>query len=287
MKQYFNYFKWLFIFVAVLAIAYGGIRISRTTTVVERTNEECLTEERVFDYGDVLTDKEEQELRELIAQRQQQAGCDIVLITLNESLKEYAREREADVPYDEFVRVFAEEFYDTNGFGYNKPIGDGVLLVDNWFREDDGKIYTWFCAVGKADEMYTSSRVDGVLDAVYEYVEENPYKAYKAYINQVYYDMSGKLFDMSQVPAMLPFGIALIVMLVFVLIHWTSKKGRKTVVATTYVNGGRPHMNNQQDILVNKVVTKRRIQTSSGSGGSGGGGGRSHGGHHGGGGRSR
>ncbi len=288
MKQYLNYFKWLFGIVVILAVVYLGLFIADTQRSVERTNEACRTEERVFDYGEVLSETEEQKLRKLIAKREKSAGCDIVLVTLNESLKEYARQREEDVPYNEFVRVYAEEFYDTNGFGYNQPIGDGVLLVDNWFREDDGRVYTWFTAVGAADEKYTSARTERLLDDVYEYIESNPYKAYKAYIDRVYYDMTGKAAVTEELPAALPFGAAVVAMLIFIVMHWKSRKGKKTVLATTYVNGGRPHMNRREDILVNKVVTKRRIQTDSGSGGGGrSGGGRSHGGHHGGGGRSR
>lgn len=291
MKQYLNYFKWLFGAVGILAVIYViFLLVNLSQKPGERTNEACLTEERVFDYGDVLTDAEEEKLRSLIAQRESQAGCDIVLVTLNESLKDYAREKEADVPYEEFVRVYAEEFYDENGFGYNEPIGDGVVLVDNWYREDDGKIYTWFCAVGAADEFYSYSRIQNVLDAVYRYIENDPYKAYEAYVNQVYYDMTGKSSDMVQVPGIYLFLIALIAMVIFVAVHWNYKKGKKTVVATTYVNGGRPRMNRREDVLVDKRVTKRRIQTSSSSGGGhrgGGGGSHSHGGHHGGGGRSR
>ena len=288
MKQYFNYFKGLFAVLAVLLIAYIGILTGNAFQAKERTNGECLTDERVFDYGDVLTDKEEQKLRDLIARREKKIGCDIVLITLNESLKEYAREKEADVPYEEFVRVYAEDFYDSNKFGYNKPVGDGVLLVDNWFREDNGKIYTWFCAVGAADEKYDSYRIDKLLDDVYEYIEIDPYEAYRAYVNAVYYDMAGKA-SWPELPPFLAFLAGLVSMLVFIAIHWRSKKGKKTVVASTYVNGGRPRMNRREDELINKVVTKRRIETSSsGSGGrSGGGGSHSHGGHHGGGGRSR
>lgn len=287
MKQYLNYFKWIFGIIGVLAVVYAGLCIRDAADLGERTNTECMTEERVFDYGEVLTDEEEQKLRELIAQREVEAGCDIVLVTLNESLKEYARQKEANVPYNEFVRVYAEEFYDTNGFGYNQPIGDGVLLVDNWFREDDGRIYTWFCAVGAADEIYTGSKIDRLLDDVYQYVETDPYQAYKAYIDRVYYDMSGKTSNIPQIPMSYSFGAAVLAMVVFIAVHWKSKKGKKTVVATTYVNGGRPQMRKREDVFINKVVTKRRIQTDSGSGGRSGGGGRSHGGHHGGGGRSR
>ncbi|NLL77980.1 MAG: TPM domain-containing protein [Clostridiales bacterium] len=289
MKQYFLYFKWLFAITALLGLIYAGtLTLHSAARAGERENTECLTSERVFDYGNVLSDKEENKLRELIAKREKQTGCDIVIVTLNESLKEYARDREPDVSYEEFVRVYAEEFYDENKFGYDKPIGDGVLLVDNWFREDNGKIYTWLCTVGKADEKYGSALVDHLLDNVYRYVEKNPYKAYKTYVNEVYHDMTGTGEITAFLPYWLPFVLSVVIALIFIAVHWSYKKGKKTTLATTYVSGGEPGMNRKEDTLINKVVTKRHIERSSESGGGIGSGGSSGGGgHHGGGGHSR
>ncbi len=286
MKQYFRYFRWLFAFTVVMALCYGGICLLHSMqTKPERTNQESLTSQRVFDYGDVLSDEEEEKLSRLIAKREKQTGCDIVLVTLNESLKEYAREKEAHVPYHEFVRVYAEEFYDYHAFGYDKPIGDGVLLVDNWFREDDGRIYTWLTTVGKAKDKYTSARTDHLLDEVYRYIEKDPYLAYQAYINGFYHDMAGSGLFTFSLPYWLPAAAALLSMIGFVALHWSGKKGEKTVVPSTYVNGS-PQIYKREDVFINKIVTRRHIQRSNGgSGGSSAG--RSHGGHHGGGGHSR
>ena len=106
MKQYLHYFRWLFVAAAILVVLYLWLLWENHILLGggERRNEECRTQERVFDYGDVLTEEEEEELRGLIAETEKRTCCDIVLVTLNESLKEYAREQEPDVPYREFVR---------------------------------------------------------------------------------------------------------------------------------------------------------------------------------------
>ncbi len=288
MRQYIRYFRWIFIVTGTLAVIYAGLNLLHgTKSFPDRANEECLTGQRVFDYGDVLSEAEEEKLANLIAKREKQTGCDIVLVTLNESLKEYAREKEPRVPYEEFVRVYAEDFYDSNAFGYDRPIGDGVLLVDNWYRESDGRVYTWLTAVGRADEKYTAARIDHLLDNVYRYVEKDPYRAYKTYIDCFYHDMSGGGVFSFELPYWLPLAAAALSMVIFVIVHWSYKKGKKTVVPTAYVNGS-PQMYRREDVFINKIVTKRHIERSSGgSGGSGGGGGGSHGGHHGGGGHSR
>lgn len=287
-RNYIKYFKWLFIITGILVLFFiGSIILKAASGSGTRQNTECTTDERVFDYGDVLTDAEEGMLTELIAKREKQTGYDIVLVTLNESLKEYAAQIEPGVAYDEFVRVYAEEFYDDNKFGFNKPIGDGVLLVDNWFREDDGMIYTWLCTVGNAETRLGSQGVEHILDAVYEYVEQDPYLAYEAYVN-TFYDSVPHINDYSAFfPTSISFKIALAAAAIFILIHIGFNKGKKTTMATTYVNGGKPRMKRKEDTFLNKTVTRRHIERSSGSSGSGSRGGSSGGGRHGGGGRSR
>ena len=195
MKEYFRYFKWLYVILGLLLLILlilnaGQWGIAKAVNY-QRTNQQCMTEERVFDYGDVLSGKEEEKLRKLIAKREKQTGCDIVIITLNESLKEYASELEPGVSYDEFVRVYAEHFWEDNKMGYDVPDGDGVVLVDNWYREDDGNIYTWMCTTGRAKSAYSDVAVDHILDNVYRYIETNPYKAYKTFVNDFYHDMIG------------------------------------------------------------------------------------------------
>ena len=286
MKEYFHYFKWPYIILAVFALLVGilsaGHLVTGRAANFQRTNTECSTTERVFDYGDVLTDKEEDKLRKLIAKREAQTGCDIVLVTLQESLKDYARAIDPNVRYDEFVRIYAEEFYENSNFGYNKANGDGVIMVDNWYREDDGRIYTWFCTTGKVKDAYSDADIDHILDNVYRYVEGNPYRAYKTYVNDFYHDMLGLGVFHMNVPNWAPWIAGIISSVIFILFNWKGKKGVKTTTATTYVGGRQPRFRVREDRFMRKFVTQRKIETSSGgghgSGRSGGGGGGSHGG---------
>lgn len=291
MREYFRYFKWLYIIFAVLLLLYGfltaGHSILASAADYKRTNTECTITERVFDYGDVLTDKEEEKLRQLIAKREKQTGCDIVLVTLKESLKDYAREIDPSVTYDKFVKIYAEEFYEEHNFGYNKSNGDGVILVDNWFREDDGRIYTWFCTTGKVKSAYSAEDIDHILDNVYRYVERNPYRAYKTYVNDFYHDMIGINMIHMNVPGTVPWFIGIITAGIFVLINWKSKKGAKTTTASTYVDGMEPQFRVREDRFLRKSVVHHKIESSSSGGSHGGGHSGGGGGSHGGGGHSR
>lgn len=291
MREYFRYFKWIYIVLAAVVLLLGllsaGHSVIAGAADYRRANGECTTTERVFDYGDVLSDKEEDKLRKLIARREKQTGCDIVLITLNESLKEYAREIDPYVSYEEFVRIYAEQFYEEHNFGYNRPDGDGVLLVDNWYREDNGRIYTWFCTTGKVKDAYTDVEIDHILDNVYRYVENNPYRAYRTYINDFYHDMLGLQIFNLYVPASVPWIAGLISSVIFALVNWRAKRGAKTTTALTYVDGMEPHFRVREDRFLRKSVVQHKIQSSSGGGGGGHSGGGGGGGSHGGGGHSR
>lgn len=291
MREYFRYFKWLYIVLAAAAllavVLHAGHWALAKAADYQRTNTECVTEERVFDNADVLTDKEEEKLRSLIAKREKQTGCDIVLVTLNESLKEYARAVEPGVISEEYVRVYAEQRWENDGFGYDRPDGDGVMLVDNWSREDDGMIHTWLCTTGRAMDAYYVEDVDHLLDNVYRYVEKNPYRAYRTYVNDFYHDMMGWNVSHLTVPGFVPWLAGIIAAVIFAAINWRSKEGKKTTTATTYVAGREPVFRVSQDRFLRKTVTQRKIQTSSGGHGGGGGSHGGGGGHHGGGGHSR
>lgn len=295
MKEYFRHFRFLFLAFGIVAIlgVFSYIKYCiENSAPLGRTNTECTTEERVFDYADVLTDEEEDKLREQIAEREEQIQADIVLVTLNESLKEYARSYDSSAEYSEFTMIYADNFYEEHNFGYNKPIGDGVLLLDNIYREDDGRVYTWMCTTGKAEDKYSVGMIDHILDVFYENVDTNPYIAYRDFVDNVYYDLADK--PEVTVAQNYPYvGVAAIAAIVYILINLSMQKGTKTVNTRTYVNGGQPNYRRKEDMFIRKNVTSRTIETSSGGGGgssSSGGGGHhtSSGGHsHGGGGHSR
>lgn len=283
MREYFRYFRWLYIIFAAVLLIFGfltaGHAIAADAAYYDRTNEACTTEERVFDYGDVLTDKEEDKLRTLIDKRQKQTGCDIVLVTLNESLEEYTKAMNSNVSYDQFVKIYAEQFYDEHNFGYNQPDGDGIILVDNWYREDDGRIYSWLYNEGKVKNAYSDADLNSLMDNVYRYVESNAYRAYKAYVNDFYHGMIGMNAMTVNIPRWVAFIIGIISSVIFVMYHWRTKKGKKTTMATTYVEGMEPSFSVLEDRFLRKSVVKHKIKSDSsgGSHGSGRGAGNSGG----------
>lgn len=290
-RKFFFYFRYYFIVIAVLAVILVFRSLGKGKEEYVRSNPDCTTTERVFDYADVLSDEEEQKLRELIAQSEQKTGCDIVLVTLNQSLKEYAKGYEDRLGYLEpyqYVMVYADNFYDENNFGFNRAHGDGVLLLDNWYREEDGRIYSWLSTCGRAETRFSDSMIDSLLDDALENVDSDPYGAYSAYVKIFTRQMTGQKV---QIPVWAVLLASAFATAFYVFAHLSDNKGKKTVNAMTYVaQGASTRITRREDIFLRRSVSKRKIETNSGNGGGGGGGGHhvsSGGVSHGGGGHSR
>lgn len=294
MKQYFSYFKWLFLILAVMAVLTGLVGVGHMLSGSYVRSNNQAPSQRVYDYADVLSDWEEEQLAELIEKRQSQIGCDIVLVTIEESvLDKYGYTQNTDANWEDAMMQYADDFYDANGFGFNKSFeGDGVLLLDNWYEGENGSEKgSWLSTSGRVYAHYSWSMINKVLDDVYDEVEFSPYRAYRKYIEDVYKEMSGKNSKIQLNPFLL-FAGALVAAGIFISTHLKSKEGKKTTVASTYVENGSVRFAVQKDELVNKFVTSRVIPRNTGSGGSshsGGAGGHrsSSGASHGGGGRRR
>lgn len=244
-------------------------------TAEERTNTECLSEQRVFDYADVLTDKQEKKLEKLIAKREKQVGIDIAVVTICEDVgSDY---------YNIRTKEFAEDFYTYYKFGWDKPVGDGALFVDNWYETQWGA-ESWFTTSGRVTDFYTDSMVNTIIDRVLEYDNVSPYYAYKLWVNTVAMDMCSLNILNLYLSDKVILIIAVVITGIFVLCNAKAKRGKKTTHMDTYVNSGDMNMHVQEDQFLSKSVTKTKIQSSSG-GGHGGGGHRGGGGFGGGGGR--
>lgn len=258
---------------------------------------------RVFDYGDQLTDAEEAELEEYIHKAEQATCCDIVIVTLNESLANFAPEYKANysmtITPDKYVMVYADKFWEDNKFGYDAPqvldgttnTGDGVLLVDNVFREPEtNRIYTWMCTTGIVEDKFSSSMIDSTLDAFYERIEYNYLGACKDFVDKFcdYMSVGGYVHIPRFGANMLPYLVGALILLFYFLKNRKQKAAAVTTTNETYIVGNQPNFVRNEDIFLHKEVTKRYNPPSSSSGGGGGGHHSSGGGgSHGGGGHSR
>ena len=290
MKKFVQIFKIPIIIFAVffvVGIICKIITDNRPKVEFVRNNTQCTTKERVFDYADKLTDEEEEALKAKIKETEQLCGIDIVVVTLDETLEDYAKSYEGIIGYVEpyeYTMVFADNFYDENMFGFDKPHGDGIIFVDNWYRESDGGVYSWLSTSGRAMDGLTTDTVESILDMALDYVEDDPAYAYNYLVELVadYMDPTSTLG--SELGGGISVLIGLVVGLIFFLVNRGGKKGKKTVDSKAYVKSEKANILERQDVFITKTVTRRKIETQSSSGGVH----RSAGGHsHGGGGHRR
>ncbi len=283
-KQYLRYFRVWFIVAGILAVICVGVLIADyVESRRARTNMNAPTE-RVYDYADVLTDEQEENLRKLIAQSEQKYKIDIVLVTINQPMEG----EQAKVDYDysstnwvENMRNTADDFWDKNKYGFNKDFeGDGALLLSNWYERQAGE---HLATSGVVEYEFSRDDIDYLLDRVGLYIEKDPYKAYQVYVEALCAEISGAEYDdggFTKVTTAL--GLPTMVALIYLLVHIYRKKDKDTTTATTYVAGGKPVMNEKSDRFLRKHVTKRRIESNSSGGGGGSRSSRSSGGggHH-------
>lgn len=286
MKRFVEIFKIPLIIFAVflvIGIACKVITDNRGEITFVRNNNQCTTDERVFDYADVLSDDEEEELRTKIKEAELLCGTDIVIVTLDETLEYYAKSYEDSIGYVEpyqYTMVFADNFYDENMFGFNKPHGDGVLLLDNWYREWDGGVYSWMSTSGKAQSQFSSDDIDFVLDMCLDYVEDDPAYAYGYFVELVADHLNPNRNLGEDLGGGISVLVGLVAGLIFFFVNFGGKKGKKTVQTGTYVKSGKADVRERQDIYITKTMTRRKIETQSSGGGGGhiSAGGHSHGG---------
>lgn len=276
-RQYLRYFRIWFVVIGIMAAVCIVLAVIRQTRNIPRTNLEA-PKERVFDYADVLTDKEEEKLREYIAETERKLQIDIVLVTIDqtvegeEAMSAYGLRSEN---WEQNMQDIADDFWDEHRFGYNKGFeGDGVLLLHNWYPGQNGEHLS---TSGSVERAFGSYDIDQVLYAVDEYYDTDPYRAYRAYVKEVGKRMGNSLsLPFSWVTVFL---LPVIIAFCYAVSGSSQKKAGNTVAVNAYVAGGKPELNGKEDEFIRKSVVTRKIESSS-SGRSGGGSRSGGGGHH-------
>ena len=310
LKTFLKHWMPLFIFTGIVMVLFVIFYISRKQDREEVLNsyyespntERVYGDKRVFDFANQLTDSEEVQLEEYIHAKEKVTLTDIVIVTLNESLADFEPEYRAkyteQITPDKYVMVYAEKFWEDNRFGYDAPhvldgttaTGDGVILVDNIFREPEtSKIYTWMCTVGIVEDTFSSAMIDSTLSDFYMHVNDDYYQACIDFIDTYAYYMDSEK-SIPRLGHFVPYIIAVIILIAYVLQNRKEKMGFTTTKFDTYLIGNSLEFTENRDVFIKKDVTRKYSPPSSSSGSSGGGGGHhisGGGGSYGGGGRSR
>ncbi len=249
--------------------------------------------QKIYDFSNVLTDEEEQKLTERMHNFTEKYKIDIVILTDNYQYTE-----------DSQNTTFATDFYDYNDFGINYKKYDGVMLFRNTYEQNP---YFDAYSFGNAQLYFYDTRLSNTLDYIYDDIHsEAYYSGFNKFIDKMeeyynegkltdyYVDESGFLQKQKTASYYLKMiGLSMIIALVItgIIIYILIKKNKmvlKATKATVYMNKEKSKITNVQDNFITSNTTSYVISsdTSSGgghssSGGSSGGGFSSGGGRHG------
>ncbi len=256
--------------------------------------------EKLYDFAEILTDEEEQELYDLISGFNEKTGFDLVILTKS-------------LPYtdDQENEDYATDFYDFNDFNKN-----GILFFRNDYEEDR---YFDLYSFGDAQLYYYDTRLSDLLDEIFDEIRNKEYLSSIKHLisrlndyydygklenyfvdndgflresNRYYIDENGKLRKIInyQIPILPSIIISAIISLISVAsMVKKNKMIRNATDATVYVDEGNINILVKRDELVNSITNRTYIPPASSSSGGGGGhsssSGHSGGGHSSGGGR--
>jgi len=256
--QYLHYFRFWFIAIGILAVLFAILKVKSPVN-------HKAPQERVYDYADVLTDGEEAMLRQYIAEKEAVLHIHIVLVTFSLPVEGQEAKEQYGYRYTDWERnmqELADAFWDGHKYGYNRSFeGDGVVLIHNWYPGQNGEHLS---TSGKVEWRFGDDEIENVLNAVDAYYETDPYRAYRAYVDEIC-----NMFD-SHGGGDIPWAVVLLISsvtaLIYAGVHLFQKKAKNTTAANAYVVGGKPVLRDSGDDFLRKRVTSRRVDTSSSGG---------------------
>lgn len=209
--------------------------------------------EKVYDFADLFTDSEEQDLYEKSSKFMDKYNMDLAIVTISKN------DKSSEV-------VYADDFYDYNDFDSN-----GLLFLIDM---DNRQIY--MSTSGTAINMYNDNRIDYLMDQVFEYMTDKEYyEGTMKYISLLSsladkgYPTSGESFVSDKTVILYSliasFVITLIVMIVLIS---KNKLVRKANEAKAYLVNDSIKVDVVEERLVSTHTTKTKIEHDSGGGSS-------------------
>lgn len=253
-----------------------------------RSNEDCMTNERVFDYADKLSDSEEETLRSDIEELENLVGMDVAIVTVdqNTDLSEFgASATGGDIEYN--TKEIAEKICDTYRFGWEewpdgtylngKDASTSVVIVANWQPTDR---YVYLCTSGKARKRISDSKAVSITKYGGKKLREDPFTGFERILKKTKSAMKSSGGGINFLSGPICALVALVAAIIFFAVNYSKKAGKDTTTASTYSKGNAEVLD-RRDIFIRKEVHSVKIQSDSGSSGSsGGGGGHGGGGSH-------
>ncbi|MCT8137645.1 TPM domain-containing protein [Anaerobacillus sp. CMMVII] len=249
------------------------------------------TEQKIYDFAELLTATEVEELETLADMYSDQTQVDIIILTTNGT---------DGRPVEQYMG----DFYDEKGLGYNRAHGDTVILTIDMLERD-----VYVAGFYKGETYVDNDRAEMIREEITPYLSDGDfYGAFWEFIEltKYYLEMEPeaprpsdpiKTPNYNETPQviyhppaeeniffelwfqLLASGIVGALVVGIMAYH---SSGRKTTNARTYLDDNNSALIAKNDTFVRKTVTKTKKPTSNnnrGGGGGFGGGGFTGGGH--------
>ena len=223
---------------------------------------------RVEDYADLLTDYEEEYLRDFLDQKSRYLDFDIVVVTTNSVGGKSSQ-------------AYADDFYDYNGYGMGSNYDGVLLLVNMEYRE-------WYISTtGYGMDAITNSEIDDIGEEVAYYLSYGEYaEAFQVFGDLVQREVErahdSETVDLGESLGRLAIAIVIGMVLAFIPVTIMKKQLNNVAAkneASDYVKRETIAITEQRDMYLYRNISRRkRPESSSSSGGHRGSSGRSHGG---------
>lgn len=225
--------------------------------------------EKIYDFAELLTPSEEEELYIEIEKFIEKYKLDMVIVTINENNKGSSTN-------------YADDFYDYNDFGIGQQNNGVLFLIDMDTRT------MWISTTGKAIKVYSDSKIDSILDYTYNKISIQDYygcaSEFIVYANKYANSFLGTGAKILKV-SIFPIIITIIIVIVGLSKHKTVHIQNSAKMYAKSIDGKDGLvLTKNQDKYITSHTSRTRRESSSGSGSSTHSG--SSGSSHGGGGRS-
>lgn len=230
--------------------------------------------QKVYDSANLFTASEVQKIESTISSISTQYNIDVGIVTTNQTNGKSSRD-------------YADDFYDTNGYGIGAEHSGLLLLINMQNRE------VYISTTGIAIDYFTDSRIQTMLDHIYkELGNGNYFLASSIFLNDVQtYMTKGIPSNHQRVGPMttqdyflrggIALGIGVIIGGIACMIVYYRYKNPPSHPATSYLSRDSFQITSQKDEFIRTYTTKVKIQRNdnstthtSSSGQSHGGGGR-------------
>ncbi len=219
---------------------------------------------RLVDEADLLSNSEEDDLREKLDDISEEYKCDVVIVTL-EDLEGYRSSQAA-----------ADDIFDYTGYGYGNSI-DGILLLVS-IDDRDWAIST----TGEAIDVFTDAGLSYMQKEFKPYLSDNEfYEAFDCFADLcdkfLLQAETGKPYDKGNMPFSalewyfipMAIGIGVVISLIVAFaMRSTLKSVRPQKSAANYMRQGSMRITNQRENYLYNHISKVKVESSSSGGGS-------------------